>query len=86
MKKGVFRLCAGLLAVVLLSVAVVPCYAESDKYTSTGDLEILVELRLHRPYQLQDLRDALTGQEMGLDRNDAVVRSRQGVDRQKLML
>lgn len=36
MKKGVFRLCAGLLAVVLLSVAVVPCYAESDKYTSTG--------------------------------------------------
>lgn len=36
MKKGVFRLCAGLLAAVLLSLAVVPCYAESDKYTSTG--------------------------------------------------
>lgn len=36
MKKGVFRFCAGLLAVFLFSVAVVPCYAVSDKYTSTG--------------------------------------------------
>lgn len=36
MKKGAFRLCVGLLAAVLLSVAVIPCYAASDKYTSTG--------------------------------------------------
>lgn len=36
MKNSVLRFCAGLLAAVLLSMAVVPCYAVSDKYTSTG--------------------------------------------------
>lgn len=36
MKKSVLRFCAGLLAVILLSVTVVPCYAVTDEYTSTG--------------------------------------------------
>ena len=36
MKKSAYRLCSAFLAVLILSVAVVPCYAASDKYTSTG--------------------------------------------------
>lgn len=36
MKKSVLQFCAGLLAVILLSVMVVPCYAVTDEYTSTG--------------------------------------------------
>ncbi len=36
MKKSVLRFCSGLLAVILLSVTVVPCYAVTDEYTSTG--------------------------------------------------
>ena len=36
MKNSVLRFCAGLLAAALLSMAVVPCYAVSDKYTSAG--------------------------------------------------
>ena len=36
LKNSVLRFCAGLLAAVLLSMAVIPCYAVSDKYTSTG--------------------------------------------------
>ena len=36
MKKDVYRFCAGFLAVILLSVLVVPCYAVTDEYTSTG--------------------------------------------------
>ena len=36
MKKGALRFCVGLLVAILLSVAVIPCYAASDKYTSTG--------------------------------------------------
>lgn len=36
MKKVVYRLCSAFLAVLILSVSVTPCYAASDKYTSTG--------------------------------------------------
>lgn len=36
LKKDVYRFCAGFLAVILLSVLVVPCYAVTDEYTSTG--------------------------------------------------
>ncbi len=36
MKKSTLRLCAGFMTVILLSLAIVPCYAVTDEYTSTG--------------------------------------------------
>ena len=53
---------------------------------NTGDLKLGVEFFPHRFNQFQHFRDTLAGQEMGLDRNDTVVRRCQCVDGQKLML
>lgn len=36
MKKSTLRLCAGFMTVILLSLTIVPCYAVTDEYTSTG--------------------------------------------------
>ena len=48
-------------------------------------LQPWVKLLLDGAHQIQHIRDALAGKEMGLDRDDAVVRRRKSVDGQQFM-
>ena len=52
----------------------------------TSDLECRIKLCLYGLHQFQNLRNTLAGQEVGLDRDNAVVRRRQGIDGQQLVL
>lgn len=52
----------------------------------TGDFQLGIEFCLHRAHHIQHIRDTLAGKEMRLYGDDAVVRRRLCVHRQKLML
>ena len=50
------------------------------------DLQIRIEMLLHRTYHIQHIRDTLGGEEVGLHGNNAVIRRAQRIDGQKLLL
>ena len=53
---------------------------------NAGDLQIRIEMLLHGTYHVQHIRDALGCEEVGLHRDDAVIRRAQRIDCQKLLL